>query len=146
MTPYLSMAKSFLNKSLQLLLEDNINSHRLAVIIAYQGIEKFLYSVLTLPNINISIFEKPNKTIEMRAALTKLQTYLQDQGKLKRNELICYRSSLDSLAYLRGEIAHKGIDVAYSTCQPLIDDAFEFIKKYSLEFFGFDVFIQNSIY
>jgi len=145
-SPYLSMAKSFLNKSTQLLLEDNINSYRLAIITAYQGIEAFLYSVLTLPNVNISIFEKPNKTIGMRVALTKLQTYLQDQGKIKRNELISYRSSLDRLTYLRDEIIHKGIDVAYSTCQPLIDDAFKFIKEHSLEFFGFDVFIQNSIY
>jgi hypothetical protein len=45
------------------------------------------------------------------------------------------------LAYLRDEIVHKCIDITQSTCRPLIDDAFKFIGKYSLEIFGFDIFI-----
>jgi len=146
LNPYLSMAKNFINRSFQLLLEDNINSHRLAIITAHQGMEAFLYSILILPNVNIPIFERYNRTIGMKESLKKLQEFMQNQGKLKQNELLCYQNSLDRLAYFRDEITHKGIDIAYSTCQPLIDDAFGFMKKYSLEFFGFDIFAQNAVF
>jgi len=136
---YLSMSKDFLNRSVQFSLEENSNSHRLAIITAFQGIEAFLYSVLTHPSVNIKIFEKPNETIGMRKALTLFQTYLQGMGEIKRNEVISYRNSLDSLAYLRDQVVHKGIDVTQSTCRPLIDDALKFVAGYSVKIFGFDI-------
>lgn len=139
--PYLSMSRDFLNRSVQFSLEENSNSHRLAIIAAFQGIEAFLYSALGHPSVNIKTFEKENETIGMRKALTRFQTYLQDKGEIKRGEVISYRNSLDTLAYLRDQVVHKGIDMTQSTCRPLIDDALRFAAKYSSEIFGFDILV-----
>jgi len=139
--PYLSMSKSFLNRSVQFSLEENSNSHRLAIIAAFQGIEAFLYSILKDPKLNISIFDKPDKTIGMRKALNKFQTYLQNEGDIKNNEVIKYRNSLDQLAYLRDQIVHKGIDVSQKDCCALIDDTLEFASEYSNEIFKYSIFI-----
>ncbi len=137
---YLSMSKGFLNRSVQFSLEENSNSHRLAIISAFQGIEAFLYSILKDPKLNISIFDKPDKTIGMRKALNKLQTYLQSKGYIKNNEVIKYRNSLDQLAYLRDQIVHKGIDISQKDCRALIDDAFKFASEYSNEIFKYNIF------
>ena len=139
--PYLSMSKSFLNRSIQFSLEENSNSHRLAIIAAFQGIEAFLYSILKDPKLNISIFDTPDKTIGMRKALNKFQTYLQNERDIKNNEVIKYRNSLDQLAYLRDQIVHKGIDVSQKDCCALIDDTLEFASEYSNEIFKYNIFI-----
>ena len=136
---YLSMSKDFLNRSIQFSLEDNSNSHRLAVITAFQGIEAFLYSILSQPNVNIKIFEKANETIGMRKALTKFQEYLQNKGIIKRNEVVSFRNSLDSLAYIRDQVVHKGISVNRQTCRPLVNDALKFAIKYSYEIYGYNI-------
>lgn len=136
---YLSMSRGFLARSVQLSLQQNSNSHRLAIITAFHGIEAFLYSALN--HLNIKIFETPGKTIGMRKALTQFQTYLQDKGQIGRNEVVAYRNSLDRLAYLRDEVIHKGIDITESMCRPLVDDALKFATKYSVEIFGHDIFV-----
>ncbi len=138
--PYLSMSRGLLNRSVQLSLEENSSSHRLAVIAAFQGIEAFLYSVLSHPSVNIKIFVTSNETIGMKKALTQFQTYLQNKGEIKRNEVIPYRNSLDRLVYLRDQVVHKAIDITRSECRPLIDDALRFAGRYSLKIFGFDIF------
>ncbi len=138
---YLSMSKDFLNRSVQFSLEENSNSHRLAIITAFQGIEAFLYSILKDPSVNVSIFDRPDKTIGMRKALIKFQKYLQQVGEIKSNEVIKYRNSLDRLAYLRDQIVHKGIDVSQKDCRDLIDDAFKFASKYSNNIFKYNIFI-----
>lgn len=138
---YLSISKSFLNRSVQFSLEENSNSHRLSIITAFQGIEAFLYSILKDPKLNISIFDKPDKTIGMRKALNRFQTYLQNEKYIKNNEVIKYRNSLDKLAYLRDQIVHKGIDVSQKECRSLIDDAFKFASEYSNEIFKYNIFI-----
>jgi hypothetical protein len=137
---YLCMSKAFLNRGVQLSLEENSNSRRLATITAFHGIEVFLYSVLSRPDVNIKVFEKIDKTIGMRKALTQFQVYLQDKGKIKPNQVLPYRNSLDRLAYLRDEVVHKGIDITNTMCRPLIDEAVKFAAKYSLEILGFDIF------
>jgi hypothetical protein len=138
--PYLSMSRAFLDRSVQLSLEENSNSHRLAIIAAFHGIEAFLYSVLDHPSVNIKIFQKADETIGMRKALTRFQEYLQSKGKIKQNEVVPYRNSLDKLAYLRDQVVHKAINITQSECRPLVDNALKFAAKYSLEIFGFDVF------
>lgn len=138
---YQLMSKSFLNRSMQFSLEGNSNSHRLAILISFQGIEFFLYSVLEDSKLNISIFESSDKTIGMRKALIKFQTYLQDEKYIKKNEVIKYRNSLDKLAYFRDQIVHKGIGVSQKDCRDLIDEAFKFASKYSNEIFKFNIFI-----
>lgn len=138
--PYQSMGRGLIDRSLRLSLEDNSNSHRLAIIAAFHGVEAFLYSVLDHPSINIKIFEAADETIGMRKALTQFQTHLQNEGKVKRNEVIPYRNPLDRLAYLRDQVVHKAIDITHSECRSLVNDALKFAAKYSLEIFGFDMF------
>lgn len=138
---YQLMSKSFLNRSMQFSLEENSNSHRLAILTSFQGIEFFLYSVLEDPKLNISIFESSDKTVGMRKALIRFQTYLQKEKYIKKNEVIKYRNSLDKLAYFRDQIVHKGIGVSQKDCRDLIDDAFKFASKYSNEIFKFNIFI-----
>ncbi|MBA7495410.1 hypothetical protein ES702_05992 [subsurface metagenome] len=139
---YSSMSRGFLQRSLQLSLEQNTDSHRLAIIAAFHGVEAFLYSVLTHPSVNIRIFERNGvNTIGMRKALVRLQDHLQEKGEIRRNEVVLYRSSLDRLAYLRDQVVHKGIDVTQSACRPLIDDALKFVAKYSVKILGVDILI-----
>jgi hypothetical protein len=137
---YQSMSKNFLNRSMQLALEENSDSHRLAVIAAFHAIEAFLYSALTAPTINVKIFDR-DETVGMKKALTLFQTHLQEKGRIPRNQVVPHRNSLDRLAYLRDQIVHKGIDVSQSECRPLIDDAAEFAGTYSVEVFGFNIFL-----
>lgn len=136
---YLSMSRDFINRSVQFSLEESSNSRRLAIIAAHHGIEAFLYSALSQPSVNMKIFEKPDETIGMRKALTAFQTHLQNIGKLRRDETIPLRNSLDRLAYLRDEIVHKGIDITPTDCQPIVEDASRFTSKFSLEIFGYDI-------
>lgn len=137
---YQSISKDFLNRSVQFSLEENSNSHRLAIITAFQGIEAFLYSVLSHPNINIKIFENADETIGMTKALTRFQTYLQEKGGIKRDEVIPYRNSLDRSAYLRHQVVHKSMDITQAECRPLVNDALKFVTTYSLKILGFDIF------
>lgn len=135
---YLTMSKGFLNRSVQFSLEDNSNSYRLAIITAFQGIEAFLYSVLT--HLNDKIFESKDETIGMRKALTKFQSDLQNSGIIKRDQVVSFRNSLDRLAYLRDQVVHKAIDITQGECRTLIDDALRFVSEYSLKIYGFDIF------
>lgn len=137
---YQSVSRGFLQRSKKLLLEDNANSRRLAIIAAYHGLEAFLYSLLSSPNINIPIFDnKGVNTIGMRKALNKFQDHMRKIGVIKSTEALYCSNSLDRLAYLRDQIVHKAIDVTESECCSLVDDAASFITKYSLQIFGFDV-------
>jgi len=126
--PFLAMAKGMLDRSVELSLEDDSNSCRLGVIAAFHGVEALLYEFLT--HANIKIFEKPNETIGMRKALGLYQEYLQQQGELKKGDVIQYRNSVDRLAYLRDQVVHKGIDVSAAECLPLVGDALAFARRY----------------
>jgi hypothetical protein len=140
LTQYQSISRGFLKRSVQFALEESSNSHRLAIITAFQGIEAFLYSVLSYPTVNIKIFRNADETIGMRKALVEFQTYLQQKGEIKPNEVIPYRNSLDRLAYLRDQVVHKGVDITATECRPLVDDALRFAMTYSLNIFRFDIF------
>lgn len=138
LVPYLSASKGFLDRSVLLSLEDNNNSHRLTIVSAFQGIEAFLYAVLSHPSVNIKVFQRPDRTIGMRSALRRFQTHLQEGDRLERNEVIPFRNSLDRLAYVRDQVVHKAIDVTGSECRPLVTDALKFARRYSIEVFGYD--------
>jgi hypothetical protein len=137
---YQSVSRGFLQRSKKLLLEDNANSRRLALIASYHGLEAFLYSILSQPSINIPIFDKKgNKTIGAKGALDEFQTYLQQKRVIKAAEVVSFRNSLDRLAYLRDQVVHKAIDVTESECRSLIDDTASFITEYSLKLLGYDI-------
>lgn len=137
---YQSVSKGFLRRSVQLSLEDNTSSRQLAIIATYHGLEAFLYSILSQPSINIPIFNKKgNNTIGMKKALDKFQAYLRQNAIIESTEAVSYRNSLDRLGYLRDQIVHKAVNVTELECHHLVDDAFKFTIKYSLQIFGFDI-------
>lgn len=135
---YQSICRGFMFRSRRLIMEDNANSRRLAVIACYHGLEAFLYSLLSHPSINVPIFmNKSDKTIGMREALREFESHVQKAANT--TQAVLNRNSLDRLAYLRDQIVHKAIDVTESECKGLVFDAQEFVEKYSLQVFHFDV-------
>jgi hypothetical protein len=136
---YLSMSKGLLERSIQLSLEENSNSYRLALIAAHHGIEVFLYSLLSHHTVNVRIFDEQNQTIGMRKALSALKAHLRRKERLGRNEDLQYGSDLARLAHLRDEVAHKGIDISVKDCRPLVESAVRFASKYGQEILGYDI-------
>ena len=139
---YFSMAREFMKRSMEFSLEKNVNSYRLSTITAFQGIEALLYSFLTDPSINISIFKKskPDETIGMRKALDEFEGFLYRAGKLARGKNIDYKTSLDSLSYYRNQVVHKGIAIHEQTCKSHVEDVMAFASKYSEIVFGASIF------
>lgn len=135
---YLSIARDFVLRSRELALEDDENSRRLAIVVAFQGIEAFLYACLSHPSVNIKIFEK-NKTIGMRKALAELEKYLQRTGGLKQGQPIEYRNSLDKLAYYRNEIVHKGASIGEKEARELTEASARFSGLICQRIFGYSL-------
>lgn len=138
LTPYLKISKSYLNKSLELAQEDDMDCHRIAITTAFHGLEFFLYGLLSETNININIY-KGKETIGFRFAKAKFQEYLQQIKKLKSSERLHHSGELDNLAYLRDEIVHKAAAVDMSTTLHLINKSIDFMSKYSKEILGYDI-------
>jgi hypothetical protein len=136
---YLSIARDFILRSQELALEDNENARRLAIVVAFQGIEAFLYACLSAPSVNIKIFEKPDETIGMRKALTQLQTYFQTMGVLRQGQVIEYRNELDRLAYHRDQIVHKGVSVAEREARELTEASTRFSDLVCRRIFGYSL-------
>lgn len=139
LSSFLSMGRDFLLRSQQVGVEDNENSRRLALLLAFQGIEMFLYGCLNHPTVNIKMFEKPDSTIGMRKALTKLQTHYQSNGVLNRAEVIEHRNDLDRLAYHRDQIVHKGAAVSKREAEELVRAATAFVNLNSTRLFGYQL-------
>jgi hypothetical protein len=74
-----------------------------------------------------------------REALDQFQAHLQQKKIISATDTVFGRNSLDRLAYLRDQIVHKAIEVPESECQYLVKDAQEFMEKYSLEIFKFNL-------
>jgi hypothetical protein len=136
---YLSIARDFILRSQELALEDNENARRLAIVVAFQGIETFLYACLSAPSVNINVFEKPDKTIGMRKALTRLQTHFQTMGVLRQGQIIEYRNELDRLAYHRDQIVHKGASVAEREARELTEASTRFSDLVCRRIFGYSL-------
>jgi len=136
---HLSITRDFILRSRELALEDNENSRRLAIVVAFQGIESFLYAGLSHPSVNIKIFEKSNRTIGMRKALDELEKYLQKTGVLKQGQPIEYRNSLDKLAYYRNEIVHKGASIGEIEARELTEASARFSGLMCQRIFGYSL-------
>ena len=136
---YLSIARDFILRSRELALDDNENSRRLAIVVAFQGIEAFLYACLSRPSVNIKVFGKPNMTIGMRKALGELEKYLQKTGVLKQGQPIEYRNSLDGLAYYRDEIVHKGASIGEKEAREYTESSARFSELICQRIFGYSL-------
>src|SRR5215208_5472877 len=134
---YLRISRDFILRSQELLLENNENARRLAVVVAFQGVESFLYGCLTDPSVNITVFSSPNKTIGVRAALNLLEGHLRSTNMLSQGQSIQYRPALDRLAYSRDQVVHKGAAVAKSDADELTLAAARFADTISQQIFGF---------
>jgi hypothetical protein len=139
LSEYLTMARGFLRRSVRLALEEDGIARQMALTTAFQGLESFLYGLLSLQQINVKIFEKANETIGLRKALTAFQEHLYQAGKLPRGDILPYRNELSRLAHLRDEIVHKGLAIAEADCRPLVNIACQFATRYSLEYLGIDL-------
>lgn len=136
---YLSIARDFILRSRELALEDNENSRRLAIVVAFQGIEVFLYGCLSHPSVNIKVFEKASRTIGMGKALDELEKYLQKTGVLKPGQSIEYRNSLDKLTYYRNEIVHKGASIGGKEARELTEATARFSELICQRIFGYSL-------
>lgn len=140
LTPYLKISKSYLSKSLELVQVNDIDYHRIAITTAYHGIEFFLYGLLSEISINIKVHEhRNNETIGCRKALTKLQEYLQKNKTINGSERLYKANDLDRLSYIRDEIVHKAAAVERDEALHLINQAIDFMSKYSKEILGCDI-------
>jgi hypothetical protein len=134
---YLAASAGLLKRSLLLSLEDSATSYRLAVLAAHLGIESLLYSILQNRNIT-SIWDREhkNQTIGMSAALTAFQEWLKKAKKLRPDEIIHHRNSVERLAHLRDEVVHKATEITVGECRNLVEESLKFATEYSLEVYG----------
>lgn len=136
---YLYLANGFLQRSAEFALEDDLNAWRLSLVVAYQGLEAFLYGLLTQQIINVDIFRNQRETIGCRSALSKLEEHLRGGGVLVVEEQLPYRSSLARLAHLRDEVVHKAAGVTGQECQELLADLRAFVDRLSTLVLGFSL-------
>jgi hypothetical protein len=136
---YLAASAGLLKSSLLLSLEDNATSYRLAILAAHLGIESLLYSILQNKNVT-SIWDRQdkNQTIGMSAALTAFQEWLKKAKKLRPDEIIHYRNSVERLAHLRDEVVHKATEITVGECRNLVGECLKFAAEYSLVVYGYD--------
>jgi len=136
---FLSIARDFLLRSQEFATLDDENSRRLAVVVAFQGLEALLYACLCDRSVNIKIFVNPNETIGMRKALTSLQGHFQRLKVLSRSQNIEYRNELDRLAYLRDQVVHKAGAVSGREAKELAQAGVRFANLQAQRIFGFDL-------
>lgn len=133
---YFEMGVGFLRRSISIANEDSGTSRRLAVIAAAQGLEALCYSLLSHLQEN---FWDGTQTIGLRKATSKLQTALQSRKKLKPNESLKFRGSIDTLAHYRDEIVHKSIEISASMALTVVLDAQRFADEYVPTVLGISV-------
>ena len=138
---YLAIARDFILRAQEVAFENNPNAWRLSIVIAFQGMEAFLYACLEHPTINVPIFEgnSRNRTIGLRKALSKIEESLQFNGQLSEDESVPRRNQIDRLAYLRDEVVHKGAAVSREDARRLIEEADRFMDQVSGWVFGYSI-------
>jgi hypothetical protein len=138
---YLSIARDFVLRAQEVALENNPNAWRLAIVIAFQGMEAFLYTCLEHPTINVPIFEgsSRSRTIGLRRALNNIEESLHSIGLLSQGAPVPRRNQIDRLAYLRDEVVHKGAAVSREDARRLTDEADRFMDQLSSSLFGFSI-------
>jgi hypothetical protein len=130
---YLVIARDFVLRAQEVAFENNPNAWRLSIVIAFQGMEAFLYACLEHPTINVPIFEgnNRNRTIGLRKALYNIEEKLQSHGQLSEDEPVPRRNQIDRLAYLRDEVVHKGAAVSREDARRLTEEAERFMNRLS---------------
>ena len=135
--PLVSAAQGFMSRASQLAFEANPTSRRLSAIAAHQGLEAFMYAVLN--HLHLNMWRDKNETIGLRSALRLYEDYLKSHKSLKQNAILPNRNSLDSLAHLRDEVIHKGLEPSRDSLEPLINIATQFVEDTSITTFGYNI-------
>lgn len=136
LTNYLKLARGFIARASELALEDDPNAWRLSLVAAYQGLEAFLYGLLTHPTINEEVFRNRNETIGGRSAMDKLEAHLKKAGTLKAQQQLPCRGDLDRLAHLRDEVIHKAVGIPAEECREILISLRTFVLKISAVVLG----------
>jgi hypothetical protein len=137
---YLSIARDFSQRAREAALENSPNAWRLAVVVAAQGLEAFVYACLEHPSVNVSVFESKSRTrtIGLKSALDRLEESLRDSGRI-RGPRLPRRNHLDRLAYLRDEVVHKGASVSRNDARRLTAEVVRFTQELSETVYGFSL-------
>jgi hypothetical protein len=132
-----TVAQGFINRASQLASEANPTSRRLSAIALHQGLEAFMYGVLSHEHQNI--WKDKNETIGLRAALRLYEEHLKSNKKLKQNAILANRNSLDALTHLRDEVVHKGVEPSRDNLEPLVSIATRFVTDISADLLGYNI-------
>lgn len=134
---YLDVALGLAERALEHLAEQDEISLQIAVVLAFQAAEAFLYSCLVTANQNVF---KPgeNETIGFRKALSRLEAHLRSRGELAHGQSVEGRPGLDRLQYLRDQIVHKAIVVTVSDARGAVQAGMDLIRRFCLKFHGFE--------
>jgi hypothetical protein len=138
-SPYLATALRLLERTREFLAVDDDGSSQIALILAFQAVELFLYSCLELPEVNVPVFadKSATHTIGYEKALTQLQENLRSRGRLAAGAHVQGQPKLARLKYLRDQIVHKGMVAPVTEVRPAVSAAERLIRDYCPEYHGF---------
>lgn len=125
-------AKSFMDRSQQLLHEGSEASIKLSAVACFQGLEMLMYACID--SYGASFFTNKTETIGFRPAMQRLQEEMQSRGVINRGDVIPHKNSLDTLKAIRDSIVHRGGHASHDQVEQLIRKGREFANMVSLEF------------
>jgi hypothetical protein len=135
---YIEAAKGYLRKAQSVAHERDKTSRRIALVTCHLGIESLLYGLIESKTMT-KIFDNKGQTIGLRAALSSMQTWMQQNRLLRANEILALSNEIQRLAYLRDEIVHKAIDVSEEDAKSSVRSAVAFASSNSKTILGFDI-------
>lgn len=135
----LTVAKNLLKRSELLAKDPSSDGRQLAVVAAHTGAEAFLYTILELPEIGRKVFDSDGKTIGLREALKSLRAEYTEQKLIGNGARLPYQGGVENLAYLRDQIAHKGLEVSARQIETPLSACLSFVSYVSKETLGRDV-------
>lgn len=134
---YLDVGLSLAERALEHLADKDVTSLQIAVLLAFQAAEAFLYSCLV--TVNHNVFKSgQNETIGFAKALTRLEGHLRSTGELRPGDVLEGRSDLERLKYLRDQVVHKAIVVHLSDARPAVQAGTDLIRRFCAKFHGFE--------
>jgi hypothetical protein len=133
---YVDVALGLAERALEHLAQEDETSLQIAVVLAFQAAEAFLYSCLVA--VNERVFERgATETIGFAKALTRLEEYLRSERELDQGQHLEGRSGLDRLKFFRDQVVHKAVVVHLRDARPAVYAGVELIRRLCTKFHGF---------
>ena len=133
---YLDVGLGLAERALEHLAQEDETSLQIAVVVAFQAAEAFLYSCLVTANQNV-FNPGENETIGFARALARLEDHLRSTGDLRHGQVLEGRSGLERLKYLRDQVVHKAIVVHVSDARLAVHAGIDLIRLFCAKFHGF---------